>query len=90
MMAFQWLKIIGKKLVASNCFLMCFNRTHHFIREACIEKTAANGLLLLGSTLALGLVEQCVLVWALELVTLKVKIIVWTQGCIAISVHTRI
>ena len=56
----------------------------------CIEKASADALHLWGSTLALGLVEEGILVWAPELVSFLVLILLRTQGCTYISVHTQI
>ena len=59
-----------------------------------IEKALANALLLQSSTLALGLVEIQICVWAPELASLRVQILLWTQGftdnTVHPEVHTRI
>ena len=67
--------------VAVCCFLItleyvrsriCFLAWHPSIRGACIEKDLADALLLRCSTLALGLVEEGIWVWAPELTSLRV------------------
>ena len=51
---------------------------HPSIRGACIVKDLADALLLRRSTLALGLVEEGIWVWAPQLASLRVQILMWT------------